>query len=261
MSRARIPLLLALAALAAGCVEFVDPVGLKLAEDTRLSVLLTVTDDPRFPCGPAGVAPADSAELAAVCVQGTLRPGRDRTGRRFPLLTDTLYALGQPVVPEPGPDSTLVYRFRATLPLSRLSETALTLRLPRVEGSELPVPEIRWFAVEPLGPDTITRRPDETVALALELPAGRSVPAPSGSWTTRVSGSRAESVYVGYDLPPDTLRFPPEVLDPLGGPRFFADFGWNRVLSAAGPGVQLSVFMVQQLRWTVLPALSAGTGS
>lgn len=248
--------LLPLLAALTGCVDFVDPSGLRLAEDTRISVSLGISDAPAARCtadpeGPVARPPGS----ATLCLDGTLRLGRDETGERDQIASDTLWAMGQPVLPELDEDS--VYRYRAAfrLPVSALEDTVYTLRFPRVVEVPTDLPHFRWVAVAPVPPDTILRTPGEGVVLQLALPPRTSTPAPTGSpqWQMLVQGQSAVAQYNGAGTPRPSYPFPASVLEGLGGDRFTPRFSWRQIYSRGLGDERMHLFvdLTESLMWSI----------
>lgn len=244
-------------ALLTGCVDFVDPAGLNLAEDTRLNISLSLSDLPFAVCpGDGPLQPVRTGGTATLCVDATLFVGRDKYGDRVLLASDTLWALGVPLVPEIQPqDSLRVYRAAFRFPVHRMADTLYTVRFPRVAGIDLPVRELRWVAVEPTGPDTLRVRQGEGAVLGLELPVATPFPQPSQFWTVTLAGAANAAQYQGQGRPRASYEFPAPVLDALGGNRFAAGFRWQQSfgLGLSQERVQISAFFVENLSWTVLP--------
>jgi hypothetical protein len=247
---ARRPALALLLALA-GCIDFVDPVGLGLARDTRIELAFDLVDDPRRSVcpGPASV-PADAAVL---CVQATVVPGITRLGERLRVLDDSLRVMGIAVAPLQRSDSLLVYERRFFLPLASLESVPLTASLPRVEGVDVVPRDIRWFAVGPANPDTLVRRPGEGVTLRVDRPQGESAPRPTFEfWRVDVAGDTAVVRFDGFGVPLPAYEFPAEVLSTVGGSRFAGELRWLRSYTPLSEGLQFSVRFDERLRWTIL---------
>ena len=128
--RARTAAALAALLAVASCVEFVDPVGIGLARDTRVELSFDLVDDPRT-AGCPGPAPVPAGS-AALCVQATLVPGINRLGERLRVLDDTLRAMGLALTPVGESAELLVYQHRFTVPLAAVDTTPYTATLPRV---------------------------------------------------------------------------------------------------------------------------------
>lgn len=237
--------------LLAGCVEFVDPVGLGLARHTRIDLTLEVVDQPvRSACpGPAALAP-DSVVL---CVQGTVAPGVSRLGERLRVLDDTLRAMGVPLTPIQSSDSLLRYRGRFVLPLASLEGIPLTATLPLVEGVQLPARSFRWYAAGRADPDTLLRTAQEGVRFRLDPPAAASTPRPDFEyWSVDVAGDTAVVGYDAFGVPHARYDFPAEVLAALGGARLVGELRWQRSYTPRVEGLQLTVRLSERLGWTVL---------
>lgn len=252
--RALLPV--SLLALLAGCVDFVDPSGLRLAEDTRVDVSLAINDAPAARCtadpdGPVARPPGS----ATLCLDATLRLGRDETGERDHLASDTLWVLGVPVLPELGEDSTYRYQAAFRLPAAALDDTVFTLRFPTVEEVAGAFPDFRWVAVAPAGPDTIFRTPEEDVVLELALPPRVPIPAPTSPsrWSMIVNGENADAQYVGAGTPPPSFAFPAAVLESLGGTRFTPVFEWRQVYSRrlGDERMRLFVELTENFLWSI----------
>lgn len=247
---------LALALAAASCVEFSDPTGLGLGRNTVISVSFDLREGPPT-CGEAVYAPAPGERLAGLCVQGVFRPGLDRFGEPLEVGDDTLWAMGVPIPPIIGDDGARFYSRAFLIPVDRLSDTLYTARFPGLATGPSPVDELRWTALEPVGPDTIRRAPGEGIRLLLEVPAAADDPAPGfRSWQVLIAGATT-AVYNGFWVPPRTAyEFPAAVIDSLGGPVTRAEMRWRRQYSssAASAEVHLAFSFEQLLQWTVVEA-------
>lgn len=241
--------LLALAALAGACVDFVDPDELGLARDTRAEVVFDLATDPlRAGCSGGGAAGGGSAVL---CFRATVDPGYTRLGERLRVPDDTLRAMGVALSPTVGGDGVLRYERGFVLPVAGLEAVPFTAVLPRVEGSEPRA--IRWFAAAPAGPDTLLREPGAGVGIDVRRPAGVSLPAPGDRfWSVDVTGDTARATYNASGEPRAAYAFPAEVLAALGGTRFRAELRWIRSLSSSAGGLRLVVRFNEWLDWTVL---------
>lgn len=249
MSRSLIPVLLLV--LLGGCVEFVDPVGLRLAESTRLNVTLSLSDGPAA-CGEGGFAPAPGQQRVTLCVDASLFVGADRFGERLRVLSDTLWVLGTPVLPTLKPDSTRNYQFRAEIPMSQLAATELALTFPRVERAQFGVAGVRWYGVARVGPDSIARAPGEDLVLRLELPRAESNPRPGYRfWNLSVAGNPTSVAFQAFGIPQEVYRIPASTLEELGGTRFRAGLRWTQAFSSASEGAQLYVQFTEELAWRV----------
>lgn len=246
--------LLPLLALLGGCVDFVDPSGLRLARGTRMEVNLDLFTDPlRATC--SGQVPA-GGDSAVVCFNARVDPGYTVLGERLRILDDTLRVMGVPYSPTVGEDSVLRFTGRFTLPEAPLEETPITVRMPRVEGAE-DAPEVRWFVVGPVGPDSLVREPGEGVTFAVELPRAASSPFPSELfWGMVVTGDTASATYQATarssGIPRSSYEFPADVLDALGGSRLRAELRWLRSRVLSGDEFQLIVRLNEWITWRVV---------
>jgi len=248
-ARALLPLL----ALLGGCVDFVDPSGLRLAQATRFGLSIQIADRGGFTNCQGAVV---TATTAVVCIQASVRVGADQFGERLPVLNDTMRLMGSPLTPTLAPDSTLNYELVTTLPVALLDDTVIVVGFPRVQGAES-LPELRWVAVGRSEPDSLSRLAGEGVRLSVDLPRGTATPRPqSRFWTLDLSGTRpevSELSYRGTGIPQPSYSFPAEGLQTLGNDRFFAALRWFQQSPAftPPPGVQLNVLFDQQLTWRV----------
>lgn len=247
-------LAIALALSAASCVEFSDPTGLGLGRNTIISVSFDLHDGPPT-CGEPVFAPAPDERMAGLCVQGVFRPGLDRFGAPLEVGDDTLWAMGVPIAPVVGEDGARFYARGFLIPAERLADTVYTARFPRLAGQPPPVDEVRWTALEHLGPDTLYRAPGEGIRLLIEVPTRLDDPPPGfRSWQVLLAGSTT-AVYNGFWVAPRTAyEFPAAVVDSLGGPVTRAEMRWRRQYSPPGTSaeVQLAVSFEQLLRWTIV---------
>lgn len=245
-------LALAVALAAGSCVEFSDPTGLGLGRNTVISVSFDLREGPSV-CGEAVYAPEPGERLAGLCVQGVFRPGLDRFGAPLEVGDDTLWAMGVPIAPIVGDDGSRIYARGFVLPVDRLADTLYTARFPTLAGQQQPA-ELRWTALEPVGPDTLYRAPGEGVRLLLQAPTRADDPQPAfRSWQVVVAGSTT-AVYNGFWVAPRTAyEFPAAVLDSLGGPVTSAEMRWRRQHSPPGTSaeVQIAVSFEQLIRWTI----------
>lgn len=246
-----LPLLVALC----GCVDFVDPSGLRLEENTRINIDLTLSDFPAAGC-PADppVTVIRPPGTATVCVTARVRPGRDLVGERDRLRNDTLYAMGTALTPEIDEDSTYVYRGAFRFPVTAINDTVYEVVFPTVEGVRLDIDRIRWVAIEPLGPDTILRTPTQGAVIPLALPTRTATPPPRDRfWQVIVAGQTAIAQYNGSGVPLSAYDFPASVLAGLGGDRFAGRFEWRQSYSRGfgDQRVSVTVFFTQVLGWTI----------
>lgn len=241
---------LALLVLAA-CVDFVDPVGLGLARDTRVELAIDLTDNARNGRCPGPTAlPADSAVL---CFQATLVPGVNRLGERLRVVNDTIRVMGMALLPLQSSDSLLLYEHRFTVPLPSLNTIPLTAVLPGVEGVDIQPREIRWFAATRADPDTVVRAPGTGARLQLRLPGEVSTPRPSFQyWTLDVAGDTAVASYRAYGVPLSAYDFPSEVLAALGGTGYVGQLRWHHSFTLSAERLQVAVRLDQRLGWTIL---------
>lgn len=251
----RAPVALAAAVvLAAGCLDFVDPDALNLAELTRIVVSMELTDA-TLSCGEATMPAPLEEPWAELCVQGLFDPGRDRFGAPRAVVNDTLVARGVPLAPEL--DERGVRRFAAwfRLPLRGLDTGVVTLELPRAVAVPVPVTAFAWGAIAPVGPDTLERRWGEPITVRLAPPAAADRPVPtSQSWQASLAGGTSIS-YNGAGVPPRTAYvFPVAAIDSLEPP-LRAQFRWRRqyLAGSVAPDMQLSISLVQELDWPVAP--------
>ncbi len=253
--------LLPLLALLAGCIEFVDPVGLKLARATRVEVGFDLADGPaRAACADQAPAAADSAVL---CFTARIDPGYTPLGERLRVLGDTLVALGVPIAPTVDENGVLRYQRRFALSAVGLESIPFTVWLPRVEGAADFLPrQIRWFAAGPGSSDSLTREPGEGVRFEVALPGGVSSPAPlSAFWSMDLRGDTATATYNGSGIPRPAYDFPAEVLAALGGSGLRGELRWLRSRSVSSEDLVLDLRFNQRLGWRVETRAPAVAGS
>jgi len=268
--------LLALAALLplAGCIDFLDPSGLRLAKVTRIDISLDLTDRPQS-CRTAGTAPVPFVEdpgavQSTLCLGAEVFPGVDKFGALKPVASDTLWALGIPLLPEVQTDGGMRYGYLFRIRSDRLAETPIAITYPVIAGVDLPVKGVRWHAAEQAGPDTFTLRPGEGLVLPLDTPDGLGNPTPQRlNWSLDVTGSGTTASVRGDGIPRRDLLFPTELLENLGSTsRYAADLRWQQDYSPFFSAVQaqVRVLLVQRIRWTILretpdPEAPAGAGA
>lgn len=267
MMRSRIRTL-ALAALLplAGCIDFLDPVGLKLAKPTRIDIDLELQRGPLPPaCRERGEAPrvpvGPIEEPAYFCVEASVFPGVDKFGAPKEVTNDTLWVLGVPLLPELDGE-TLRYGYRFTLPTDELAQTVFSVVYPQVGGVSLAPNGVRWRAVEPLQPDSLVRARGEDLVLRLELPDDPGNPLPRRwDWVLNLAGTNTTaSVRASGSIPRPRYLFPAALLADLGDARFNANLTWSQEYSPffSEEATQVRVRFVETLRWRVfLPDTAA----
>lgn len=259
--------LLALASLLpiAGCIDFLDPVGLKLAKSTRIEVELELLTGALPPsCREVGPAPpvsgAPVAEPSYLCVEASVFPGVDKFGALKEVTNDTLWVLDVPLLPELDGE-TLRYGRRFTLATDELAQTVFSVAYPKVEEVTLAPSGVRWRAVEPLGPDSIILAPGEDLSLPLELPNDPGNPLPRRwDWTLNLSGSTTTaSLRASGALPRPRYLVPAALLADLGDGRYNANLTWSQDYSPffSEEQTQVRVRFVETLRWRVFPPAAA----
>jgi hypothetical protein len=199
--------LLLLGALA-GCVDFVEPDSLGLMKPANVQLLLTA--------GEAGCGTTPAGEPATLCLQATLKPGVDRYGRVRRMLVDTLYALGDPVVPTVQADTLYTYRAAWKIPVPQLGDSAFVVRFPVIDGVPLEAPAIRWYGFGRAGPDSLQVERDGT--LRIEVLPPRATPAPQPrmhQWIFDFYGEAAVFSMRGEGFPWSTYRLPDALLAEL----------------------------------------------
>lgn len=196
-------------ALLAGCdVTFVEPGVIRgFARQARVEMATEVVA--------RGCGTTESGARATVCLGATVYPGLDRYGRSRRLLSDTLWALGTPLLPASvGADSTRSYVGRWAVPEAQLAGTPVAVRYPVIEGVPLEPAALSWSLVGRAGPDTLRVAEGGTLVVELLPPRLPSAPLTLQAWALEFGGV-GTITFRGSGFPRSSYRLPESLLAEL----------------------------------------------
>lgn len=212
-----------LLATGACTLDFTDPVSDHDATDADLLISVSV---------------GDSAE-PVVSLVGWLSPGTDAGGTLRTVLSDTLYVLDVPLVPDTVLPDRGTYHYRREWPAVAIGmDTVLTIRAPSVAGISK-TPEISVAIVRRAGGDTVR----SAAAPIMEVPlAGVGSPviatADEETWSLEIheaeSGRQVFRMLSEHRVP-ETLRIRREWLPDTVPADFTMELSTSRIYRSSGP--------------------------
>lgn len=201
----------ALVAMASGCIDFLEPGELEPRRgDLRVELLVTDT--------------AEAGAEAAAEVEGRFVRPRSADGRLVPVPDSTLRILGRSLPPEPGgaDDDVLTYRADWRLAAGERDRDRMTLEGPVAGGAGNgggagERVRITFPLIARAGPDSAAPPPGEDLRLPLDTgsdDAWENVG--SASWTLVVAEEGADVsllIMTGSGRPPEALRIARDLLE------------------------------------------------
>ncbi|MGQ0813853.1 MAG: hypothetical protein ACT4O1_05250 [Gemmatimonadota bacterium] len=179
-----------LAVSCAGCWDFVEPDFPEAGAPAVLQANVFVD--------PAGVA----------TITGLLAPGLTFAGFQREVVNDTLIVYGFGIAPSAiRPNGSREYRFSG--PIANVFDRPLELVAPEVEDIIGPPPQVRWFSIQKVGPDTVVWQRGTDLVLRVDTVLATSVPQPQiRQWFLDLRGSDRSFRLSSDGLPPDEIRIP-----------------------------------------------------
>lgn len=179
------------AVLASGCIDFLDP---KLP-----------------PAGPAILQLFIHMNGAQVQVEAQLQPGMSLAHEWRTIPNDSLLVGTQPVAPKTV-HANGARDYSATVPLPSPVGPVL-IEPPAVDGIPGRPPEIKWYGVRRLDPDTVVLPAGADLRLHIDPTLPPQTPAPSiAQWYLTLVGGGHQFQLGADGLPPAELRVPAEFL-------------------------------------------------
>lgn len=233
---------LAAATLAlAGCIDFLDP-RLPQPGPALLQLFIHVLGN------------------GTVQLEGTLLPGMSIAHEWRKVPNDSLMVEGQPVAPR-DVHSNGGRDYSATVPMPG-AVGPVTVVPPAVAGIPDRPPELRWYGIRRLDPDTIVLDPGADLHLHVDPSTPPQTPVPATrQWVLQLFSS-GHTFQLGADgLPPADLWVPAAFLPGDSTAEIVASLLvlQGGVTNAAGGDYVLNASMDQHLAWRILRVRKGGT--
>jgi len=186
-------------------------------------------------------------------LEAQLQPGLSPALEYRKVPNDTLLVNGQGLAPKTVHQNQ-ARDYSATRPLAE-EAGPVTIQAPFVDGIADRPPELRWFGVRRLDPDTVVLAPGADLHLHVDAAAPAGVPPPAGrQWFLQLFAG-GHMFQLGADGPPlADLHVPAEFIpaDSLGPVRASLLVLYSGQISVAGGGYFVNAQFDQHVFWTVV---------